>query len=193
MVVIGSCKLKSLLYACSSKSLPVDRRLLGCLWPRVHAQGVKSFFLSLPCTHAQGIKRLNLSVAKKILRWHELAPSRNSEHIRSFEDTPILLTCACYWADSLPLAAISAVFLLSGPLCQPFIYGHESRTQRTCIWHTEEVGHDHVHVKMGVSQYKFPRVTKVHEIGGSSLVCLLTSLKDNDAARYPCVHSIEWE
>ena len=61
-----------------------------------------------------------LSVAKKILRWRELAPSRTSEHIRSFEDTPILLTCTCYWADSLPLATISAVFLLSGPFCQPF-------------------------------------------------------------------------
>ena len=31
-------------------------------------------------------------------------------------------------ADSLPLAGISAVFLLSGPL----IYGYESRPQRIC-------------------------------------------------------------
>ena len=39
-----------------------------------------------------------------------------------------------------------------------------------------------------VSQCKFPIVTKVHEnmqIRGSSFVCLLTSLKDNDTARYP--------
>ena len=43
-----------------------------------------------------------------------------SEHIRSIEDTPILLTCTFYWADSLPLVVISAVFLLSGPLWQPF-------------------------------------------------------------------------
>ena len=37
-------------------------------------------------------------------------------------------------------------------------------------------------------------VTKVHEnmqIGGSSFVCLLTSLKENDTARYP-VHPLYW-
>ena len=61
-----------------------------------------------------------LSVAKEILRWRELAPSRTSEHIRSFEDTPIFLAFTYYLADSLPLVAISAVSLLSGPLCQPF-------------------------------------------------------------------------
>ena len=74
---------------------------------------------SLPCV--EGIKWLSLSfilsfchsVTKKKLRWHELAPSRTSEHIRSFEDTPILLTCTCYWANLLSLAAILAVFLLS--------------------------------------------------------------------------------
>ena len=45
-----------------------------------------------------------------------------SEHIRRFEDNLILLTCTCYWDDSLSLAAISAVFLLSGPLCHwPFL------------------------------------------------------------------------
>ena len=33
MIAIGSCKLKALLYyACASKSLPVDRRLLGSLF-----------------------------------------------------------------------------------------------------------------------------------------------------------------
>ena len=65
-----------------------------------------------------------LSVCQpKILRWRELATSRASEHIRSFENTPIILTCTCYWADSLPLTGISAVFLLSGPVVSHFIYG----------------------------------------------------------------------
>ena len=64
-----------------------------------------------------------LSVGQKILRWRELATSRTSEHIRSFENNPIILTCTCYWADSLPLAGISAVFLLSGPPVSHFIYG----------------------------------------------------------------------
>ena len=39
--------------------------------------------------------------------------TRTSEHIRSFEDTSILLICTCYWTDSLPLVAISAVFNMS--------------------------------------------------------------------------------
>ena len=72
------------------------------------------------CARGKVIKFVIHSVAKKKLRLRELALSRTSEHIRSFEDTPILLTCTCYWTDSLPLAAISAVFLLSGQLCQPF-------------------------------------------------------------------------
>ena len=70
--------------------------------------------------------RCLLSVWPKILRWRKLATSRTSEHIRS---TPTILTCTCYWADSLPLAGISAVVLLSGPLVSYFIYGHESRPQ----------------------------------------------------------------
>ena len=48
--------------------------------------------------------------------------------------------------------------------------------------------------KRGVSQCKFPIVTKVHEnmlVGGSNFVCLLTSLKDNDTVRYP-VRPLYW-
>ena len=50
----------------------------------------------------------------------ELATSRTSERIRRVGNTLILLPCTCHWADSLPLSGIFAVFLLSGPLCQPF-------------------------------------------------------------------------
>ena len=57
---------------------------------------------------------------KKNLRLYELATSRTSELIRRAENVLILLTCTCHWADSLPLSGIFAVFLLSGPLCQPF-------------------------------------------------------------------------
>ena len=57
---------------------------------------------------------------EKILRLCELATSRTSERIRRVENALILLTCTCHWADSLPLSGIFAVFLLSGPLCQPF-------------------------------------------------------------------------
>ena len=52
--------------------------------------------------------------------------------------------------------------------------------------------------KRCVSQCKFSILTKIQEnmqIGGSSFVCLLTSLKDTDTVRYPitaCIHSIEW-
>ena len=91
------------------------------LFMRTHTfQTPSTGHMFLPRAHAQGVEFVFLSSPKKILRWRELAPSGTSEHIRSFEDTPILLTCTCYWADSLPLATISAVFLLSGPLCQPF-------------------------------------------------------------------------
>ena len=53
---------------------------------------------------------------KKNLRWRELATSRTSERIRRFSKRSCLI-CTCHWADSL---GISAVFLLSGPLCQQF-------------------------------------------------------------------------
>ena len=81
-------------------------RINGFFTPRAHAQ--------------QGVKWSSLSGQTWVLRWRELATSRTSEHIRSFENTSIIPTCTCYWADSLPLAEISAVFLLSDPLCQPF-------------------------------------------------------------------------
>ena len=89
---------------------------LGC--------GCKLFIVT-PRAHArQGVKWSSLSFClfflKKILRWRELATFRTSEHIIRFENAPILLTCTCHWADSFPLSGISAVFLLSGPLCQPF-------------------------------------------------------------------------
>ena len=74
---------------------------------------------------------------KKILRWGELAPSRTSEHIGSFEDTPISLTCICYWANSLPLVAISAVFLLSSPICQVWRIQHMAKMNES--WTVQSV------------------------------------------------------
>ena len=70
--------------------------------------------------------RCLLPVQSKILRWLELATSRTSEHIRSFENTPIILTCTCYWADSLPLAEISAIIrsTLSAILFTAMSYAH---------------------------------------------------------------------
>ena len=62
--------------------------------------------------------RCLLSVVQpKILRWRELATSRTSEHIRSFENTPIILTCTCYWADS---RWDFNCFLIIRSTCRPF-------------------------------------------------------------------------
>ena len=58
-------------------------------------------FVITPPACARG--KVSEFVAKKILRWRELAPSRTSEYIRSFEDNPI-----CYLADSLPGVAHTA-------------------------------------------------------------------------------------
>ena len=73
-------------------------------------------------------KVIDILAAKKILRWRELAPSRTSEHIRSIEDTPILL---------VPATGLTRFYswrfqLFSCPFGSHFIYGHESRPQLTC-------------------------------------------------------------
>ena len=46
---------------------------------------------------------------------NDLAPLRTSKHIRSFENSPTLVTCTCYWANFW-LLVFSAVFSLSSPL-----------------------------------------------------------------------------
>ena len=115
-------------------------------------QVLLAFFVITPRACAKGkVVDLFPSVAKKFWRWRELAPSRTSELIWSFENTPILLTCTCYWAESLPLAAISAVFYYYYYYYYPvhfvshFIYGHESRPQH--IYHVFTITYIHVHAQ----------------------------------------------
>ena len=84
------------------------------LLPHCHSCLVLLFWICYPARACAARGK----VCPKILRWRELATFRTSERIR-FENAPILLTCTCHWAHSLPLSGISAVFLLSGPLCQP--------------------------------------------------------------------------
>ena len=92
-------------------------------WPVLFAN-LCPFFTPTHAHAQQGVKWSSLSfihsVGKKILRWRELDPSKTSEHIRSFEHSPILLVCTCYLDDLLPLTVISAVFLLPDPFWQPF-------------------------------------------------------------------------
>ena len=91
-----------------------------------HRPGLR-VLLHLPVSHsvaAQGVKWSSLSFI------HYFSRQKNFEMAWTspFQDFwaygklwgHFYLTCTCYWADSLPLVAISAVFLLSSPLCQPF-------------------------------------------------------------------------
>ena len=91
-----------------------------------------------------------LSVTKKILRWHEVAPSKTSEHIRSSEDTPILLVPATglirFHSRQLQLLSYYPVHFGS-----QFIYSHELRPQHIChvftyihahaqrVWHIQHM------------------------------------------------------
>ena len=79
---------------------------LQLLLPRMHAQGVKWSSLSFI---------LSFCRQKKIVRWHEPGLLSISEALKTLL-TYFQCTCTCYWVDSLPLAAISAVFLLSGQI-----------------------------------------------------------------------------
>ena len=91
------------------------------------------------------------------MRWRDLAPSKTSGHIRSFEDTPILLTCTCYLADSLPLAAISAVFLLSGPfwyLISPNPEPRLSNYVRSLTWKDHKLHLDEIMQSVSVRNQK---------------------------------------
>ena len=101
------------------------------------------FTLVHPCTHITGyalpfghsnVPPARMSARGEVIEFVCLSVENNFEMawISHFQpllgllsiseglNNPILLTCTCHWADSLPLSGISAVFLLSGPLCQPF-------------------------------------------------------------------------
>ena len=87
-----------------------------------------------PHAHAQqGVKWSSLSfcLSAKNLRWCELATFRTSEHIRRFENAPILPVPATGLTHSHSLG-----FLLFSyypvHFVSHFIYGHQSRPQLIC-------------------------------------------------------------